>query len=887
MTLRSTFPAVHIAVLVSVLVGLSAICSRAVGQEEKQVFVLNSFNRGYPWSDNVLRGIDDVFRSSDLKVETYVTFMDMKRIPPTQQYFSQLKELIREGYKGVRFDAVLACDNDALEFMRKYRDELFPGLPVVFSSINDYDERMRDGRRDITGTSENTDYAGTIRVALKLRPATKTIVVVTDNTTTGKAHRSAVEKIRSDFPPRLVFIHVSLADLTMDELAQQLAKLDRNCVVLLLHHYVDRNGISYSVQQSTPLLTKSSAVPVFVLTDSRMGLGALGGVVVSGYHYGEASAKMVENILKGVDIRSIPVLLKSPNKELFDYSVMQRFKIAERDLPQGSIVINKPVSVLDQYRPQILAVLGVFLALCSLLFFLMHEIRNRRRSEERHRAILQTAMDGFWLVDTQGRLLEVNETYCRMSGYSARELLTMRIPDMEFVEAADGMAELSKKVMIQGEDRFESRHRRKDGSVFDVEISVQHQSTDQGGRLVAFLRDITARKHAEAEKATLEAQFQQAQKMESVGRLAGGVAHDFNNMLQVILGNTDMALGEIPPGSPLHENLQGIRYCAGRSADLTRQLMAFARRQTIDPKVLDLNETVESMLKMLRRLIGEDIALAWLPAEGLGPVKVDPSQVDQILANLCVNARDAIGGVGKVTIETANIVFDAAYCADHPGYVAGEYVRLAVSDNGCGMDKATVAQIFEPFFTTKGMGEGTGLGLATVYGIVKQNHGFINVYSEPGHGTTFTLYLPRHAGEAAATGTATAAEPPRSSGETVLLVEDEPAVLAIARIILERLGYAVLTAGTPSEAIRLAGAHAGEIHLLITDVVMPEMNGLDLERRLLSLHPKLKCLFMSGYTADVIAHHGVLKAGVNFIQKPFSMGDLAAKVRTTLGSVEA
>jgi PAS domain S-box-containing protein len=401
-------------------------------------------------------------------------------------------------------------------------------------------------------------------------------------------------------------------------------------------------------------------------------------------------------------------------------------------------------------------------------------------------------------------------------------------------------------------------------------------------QVVEIAQDITERKQAEAEKAKLEAQFQQAQKMESVGRLAGGVAHDFNNMLQVILANTDMALGEIPPDSPLRESLQEVRNCAGRSADLTRQLLAFARRQTIAPAVLDLNETVGSMLKLLRRLIGDDIDLTWLPAQGLGLVKMDPTQVDQILANLCVNARDAIEGVGKVTIETANIVFDAAYCADHPGYVAGEYVRLTVSDNGCGMDKTTLPQIFEPFFTTKGLGEGTGLGLATVYGIVKQNHGFISVYSEPGHGTTFTLYLPRLAGEAIATGTTTAAEPPRSSGETVLLVEDEPAVLAIARIILVRLGYAVLTAGTPSEAIRLAGAHAGEIHLLITDVVMPEMNGLDLEKRLLSLHPKLKCLFMSGYTANVIAHHGVLKAGVNFIQKPFSLGDLAAKVRATL-----
>jgi signal transduction histidine kinase/DNA-binding response OmpR family regulator len=429
----------------------------------------------------------------------------------------------------------------------------------------------------------------------------------------------------------------------------------------------------------------------------------------------------------------------------------------------------------------------------------------------------------------------------------------------------------------------ECRYRCKNGDykwISFTAVNLLHDSNIQG--LLGNYHDITGRKEAEVERVKLETQFQQAQKMEAVGRLAGGVAHDFNNMLQAILGNVDLALEGVPLGSPTDEGLREIRRCAERSADLTRQLLAFARRQTIAPKVLDLNATVESLLKMMRRLIGENIDLAWLPARDLGLVKVDPTQVDQILANLCVNARDAIGGVGKVTIETANAAFDAAYCVDHPGYMAGEYVRLKVSDNGCGMDQATKAQIFEPFFTTKGNGAGTGLGLATVYGIVKQNRGFINVYSEPDHGSTFTLYLPRHEGQATAARTADVGVMPRSFGETVLLVEDEPAVVAIARMILERLGYTVLAASTPGEAIRLGETHVGEIYLLITDVVMPEMNGRDLNLRLLAIRPKLKCLFMSGYTADVLGHNGVLEAGVRFLQKPFSMGDLATKVRRTL-----
>jgi len=313
-------------------------------------------------------------------------------------------------------------------------------------------------------------------------------------------------------------------------------------------------------------------------------------------------------------------------------------------------------------------------------------------------------------------------------------------------------------------------------------------------------------------------------------------------------------------------------------------LLAFARKQTIAPRVLDLNKTVEGMLSMLRRLIGENIDLAWLPGAGVWQIKVDPSQIDQILTNLCVNAMDAIEGVGKITIETENTTFDEARCADHPGFSTGEYVLLAVNDNGCGMDKETLDRLFEPFFTTKEMDKGTGLGLAMVYGIVKQNSGFINVYSEPGLGTAFKVYLPRYAGKTEKMHKKEPAEPADRGDETILLVEDEPAILEMTTMMLKRQGYTVLAASTPGEAIRLAEVHSGEISLLITDVVMPKMSGWDLAENLLTCYPKLKCLFMSGYTANVIARRGMLDVGVHFIQKPFAMADLAAKIREELDS---
>jgi CheY-like chemotaxis protein len=285
---------------------------------------------------------------------------------------------------------------------------------------------------------------------------------------------------------------------------------------------------------------------------------------------------------------------------------------------------------------------------------------------------------------------------------------------------------------------------------------------------------------------------------------------------------------------------------------------------------------------MLRKLIGEDIDLLWKPALNLWPVKMDPTQIDQLLANLAVNARDSISGVGKITIETGNAEFDEAYCAMHAGFIPGKYALLAVSDNGCGMNKETQDKIFEPFFTTKEFGKGTGMGLATVYGIVKQNSGFVNVYSEPGTGTTFRIYLPGHGEERPAIDEPLRQIKPLTGTETVLLVEDNEALLKMSKMMLEELGYAVLAAGSPDEAIKQAGQYAGDIHLLMTDVVMPEMNGRDLQKRLSALRPDMKYLFMSGYTTDVIAHHGILDKGVNFLQKPFLMNDLAAKVREAM-----
>ena len=498
--------------------------------------------------------------------------------------------------------------------------------------------------------------------------------------------------------------------------------------------------------------------------------------------------------------------------------------------------------------------------------------RIRKTVEESPEAI-------FWLEES-GRISFANVRACESLGYPRAELCRLHLWDIDPDFPPERWQQQWQTLRTSGRRTFETRHQRKDGLIFPVEVCASQMVFGGEEIHLSFVRDITVRVQERELREKLETQLRHTQKMESVGQLAGGVAHDFNNMLGVILGYTEQILADQPQGTLLAD-LQEIEKAARRSADLTRQLLAFARCQTIAPRTFDLNTAVVKLLTMLRRLLGEDLELEWHPAAQPAVVRMDPSQLDQILANLCVNARDAIKGTGKVTIETSLVTFNEAYCRDHLESTPGTFVMLGVSDDGSGMERSTQRRIFEPYFTTKQVGEGTGLGLATVFGIVKQNQGRIEVYSEPGKGTTFKIYLPVQEVEEMDAGLAQqSGKPPRGS-ETVLLVEDEAALLGLSKRLLERLGYRVICASSPRMALRCAETNE-PIDLMVTDVIMPEMNGRDLANQLQLARPGLKVLFISGYTANVVAHHGVLDAGVCFLAKPFSVKDLAFKVREAL-----
>ena len=505
--------------------------------------------------------------------------------------------------------------------------------------------------------------------------------------------------------------------------------------------------------------------------------------------------------------------------------------------------------------------------------------RERRRLEETLRELVERAPVGIYRSTPAGKILSANAAMARILGYdSPDQLLNLDLARDVYADPAERQRLLERDTYTDREyDEVEATWKSRDGRRVNVQLSVR-AARDAAGAVEfyeTFVKDIT-------EQRRFEAQFLQAQKMEAIGRLAGGVAHDFNNLLTVILSYSSLLIEDWPADHPDRDDVDQIRKAAEGASGLTRQLLAFSRQQVLDPRITDLNAVIANIEKLLTRLLGEDIRVVTRLAEDIGTVKVDSGQLEQVIVNLAVNARDAMPGGGILTIETANMEMDESYVSGHPIAAPGSYVMLAVSDTGTGMDEATQARIFEPFFTTKGPGKGTGLGLATVHGIVRQSSGFIWVYSEIGRGTSFKIYLPRM--DARMEATPTAAVPAAKAGATVLVVEDMDSVRRVTCRMLARQGYHVLEAASGAAALRLAQSHDGPIDLLLTDVVMPELDGRRLADQLAALRPGVKVLYMSGYTDHAIVNNGILNEGIAYLQKPLTPAALHQKVSEVLQS---
>ena len=524
-------------------------------------------------------------------------------------------------------------------------------------------------------------------------------------------------------------------------------------------------------------------------------------------------------------------------------------------------------------------------AINRMLEALERSQEDQHASEKRFRALIENSSDMIALVSADGTILYASPSTTRILGYPFEEFVGRSVLELTHTEDREGVSKLLVGLLRQPENAASAEFRllHQDGSWRWIEGSWNNFLSEPDIRAIVLnYHDISGRKDVEAERRQLEDQLRQAQKMEAVGRLAGGVAHDFNNLLMVIQGQSELILERLRPQEALTSNAEQIRKAAGRAASLTRQLLAFSRMQVLQPKVLDLNAVLADIGRMLPRLIPENIELTILPCDSLGRVKADQSQMEQVILNLALNARDAMPQGGKLTVETSNVHLDESYTKRHSGMRPGPYVMLAVSDTGVGMDEETQAHIFEPFFTTKGVGKGTGLGLATVYGVVKQSGGWIWVYSEPDRGSKFKIYLPSvdQAVDLAESGTLI--ETARRGTETILLVEDQEGVRDLISEFLVNHGYAILSASNGEEALEVAKRHDGPIHLLLTDIVMPKMSGHELVSRLAPARPEMRVLYMSGYPDYSGARRPSGDSGIPILEKPFAMNNLACKVREVL-----
>jgi two-component system cell cycle sensor histidine kinase/response regulator CckA len=863
------------------------------------VLILDSYHQGYDWTDRELVGLLEGFRHAGLDASLSIEHLDMKRFPD-EEHQRRMVAFLADKYHDQRIDLIVILDNPAFDLVRQHRDDPLFSAPIVFLGINNFDTRLLEGWHNITGVAEATDFRGTLSLALTLHPGTRQVLALHDYTATGLAIRQAMEALVPTFRDQ-VQVHFN-EPATWGEVATQIAELPPDSLVLILGFITDREGLTLTPGEGTALLTARARVPVYSAYEAGLGYGIVGGFLLGGEQHGRQAAAIALRVLAGEDPASIPVEVRGTSGPMFDYRQLERFHVPLSALPAGSIVVNRPVSFYEQNRTLVWATASVLAVLTALVIALAWMLVRQRRarealreSEGRFRQLAEAIREAFWIVSPDWKRVDyISPAYEEIWGRSCDSLRQRPLSWLDAVVDKDReavVAELERKAKgdLGGPGFPEYRIIRPDGSERWIAARA-YPIRNERAELVAIAgvaEDITGRKEAEADHERLQAQLLQSQKMEATGRLTAGIAHDFNNMLTAILGFAELMQLQLFPDDPLREMVDRILSSGRSAANLVQQLMAFSRQQLLQPKIVSLNDTIGGMEEMLRRMIGEHVALEVVHANELWPVEVDVSRFQQVIVNLAVNARDAMPQGGRLLIKTANDTLDQAYAAAHLGVSAGDYVQVIVSDTGCGMPPEVKARIFEPFFTTKPTGKGTGLGLATAYGIVQQSGGHISFDSTEGKGTTFIVHLPRaQGGECVSTASPAQAEVLRGK-ETILLVEDNAQVRDYTRQVLQLQGYTIVEAEDGEAALRVSDDRLGRIDLLLTDVVMPGLSGKMLARQLLAVHPRLRVLYMSGYSDDMMTSYEALEPGTAFIQKPFGASDLTRAVRRVLDSAQA
>ncbi len=877
------------ALLLPLLVAL-VMLSPALAEEPppRHLLLLHSYHQGFRWTDDVTASVASVVARSPRKVELHVEYMDGKRCSAEhlQPAFARLLEL---KYRGRLPDLVITSDDDALNFVRRHHSRLFPGVPVVFCGVNDAGAALSVPRRFFTGLVETLDIRDNISLAIRLFPRTRRVVVVSDGTPTGLGTRRMSRESEADFPG-IEFVYLDGETLTTGEMLERLKRLDRESVVIAPAWYRGRDGRMFDNTSIYPLIAGASPVPVMATSSANLGLGLLGGKVNSGAVQGEYAAELALRILSGQTTPAlVPVETASRNRYLFDSRQLSRFGIYEGQLPAGSVVLHRPFSFYETYRRLVWGVLlafGLFSAMIVALLATNRRLREARerleRSEENLRITLRSIGDAVMTADTGGRITGMNPVAEKLTGWSFGEAVGRSLDEvLRLVDAAsgekrdnpvDGVLSSGSVVSLENDtlliDRAGVRYR-----VHDSGAPIRANDGEIVGVVLVF-RDISAEYQREE-------QLAQSRKLEAIGQLAGGVAHDFNNMLGGIMGNAEILALRLGDGHPLQKHVSTILSAGENAAGLTRKLLAFSRKGSVVVEPLDVHRVIATSLALLEHSLDRSISilnrLDAVPSVVLG----DATQLANAIINLGVNAAHAMPHGGVLTISTENVELDQEYCGNSSFDIQpGSYLRIDVRDTGEGIPRELLPRIFEPFFTTKGVGQGTGLGLSAVYGTVREHHGCIRVQSEPGEGTVFSLCLP--VSDADLTPETEEKYPRAARHGCVLVVDDEEQVRTVAADILESLGYRVLQAADGLEGVRLFADHGGEIDLVLLDLVMPRMGGVACFRKIRDMDSRVRVLISSGYPREGSLEE-LRDAGImGFLQKPYRVADLARMVAQAL-----
>ena len=849
--------------------------------KKKLILHIDSYSPGYLWSEALRDGIMENLSFFSTDYDLSIEYMDTKINDP-EKIFPRLAKIYSIKYASRQPDVIISSDNNALSFLERYRDRIFPGVPVVFCGINDYSDEIIKRFANSTGVAEAASFYDTMKLALDIFPQTETVYTLAGSTRTTQIHIREFYSIAGRFKNRVRFRGIH--GLNREEFRQALKKIGPRSLIIYLGYYRDREGAPVSVSDSLMFIKEHTDTPVFTMWTQNLPF-CLGGVMISGEEQGRQASKMALKVLAGTSASSIPVIKKSPNLPMFNYDELEHFRIDSAKLPENSVIINRPApSFYARYKIQIWAVFVVMIILTVLSISLMITIalkRNALRDLENARSYIEDIIDSMPSavigVNSILRISQWNRAAGVITGVSLEDAMSRPLDEVvpelggdipkivEALEKRETFIGLQRQVKKESETRYE-----------DIKIFPLLENGEKGA--VIMLDDVTERVRLEEMKIQSEQlrdQLLQSQKMESIGRLAGGVAHDLNNLLVPVIGYAEMIM-QWPDLTDIKKRKVEQIYKAGiRAKELIAQLLAFSRKQTLSFEKVDLNIVIRDFYDLLRRTIRENVEINIDYSDGPLPVAADVRQLEQVLMNMAVNAADAMPDGGQLAIRT--------YSGTLPESESDgkEHAFLSISDTGKGMDESVLLHIFEPFFSTKGDG-GTGLGLATAYGIVRQHNGNISVESEPGKGTVFNVSFPLSRFDGFEKREAAADVTMPAGAETVLVVEDNADVLELVELVLEKCGYVVLTATNGREALEIIKTYNNKIDLLVTDIVMPEMNGKELYSLARMDNRSLRVLFMSGYNDNIISHSPDGDIITSFIQKPFSPADLTQKVRDVL-----